>query len=629
MDIIKSLDEVDLITALLRDIQKMHEAVLNVRALRLTTEKVASRTRKEGKSFLTKTLPRLGKAFDRVLASDNLALNATELGFETYPGAAFPKLFGELFEQVLDSDGKVLPEPCVQCVRSIRQLSYVFYKYELPYTHEQEQQVLDSFKKTEEDLRPITADLRNLRDLRVSIPSGGRRKTPTSRLELAREARRLLYGVFSFFDERNIVPGHGPGAVATKQRLWTKYQWSNVSSRITDEYPLDAYYYASLGHVADRLQELTALGDRDLPARVILVPKDSRGPRLISCEPVDFQWIQQGLGRAIVEHVESTVLTKHSVFFTDQCPNRIAALFGSQNGLYSTLDLKDASDRISIELVKLLWPEHLVKVLMACRSCSTVLPDGQVIELLKYAPMGSALCFPVLALTVWAILVAGLPHMSASDRQVAIEGIHVYGDDVIVPTAHAANAIEQLESFGLLINRDKSCTSGFFRESCGLDAFKGVDVTPVRFRTVWSSIPTASSYCSWIAYANSMYDKKYFTVYDLIVERLGSVYGPIPHKTMQLHCPSLSEATELTARIRRRTHTGLQKVQYKVRIPYTRPIEKAIDGWSMLLRYFTEARRPPSESFSRSLDYADEEISSFSASMYTPRDASKLVFRWQ
>jgi len=373
--------------------------------------------------------------------------------------------------------------------------------------------------------------------------------------------------------------------------------------------------------VCDSFQTWEGLDDKDLPARVVLVPKDSRGPRLISCEPVDNQWIQQGLHRAIVRHVEHSPLTRYNVHFTDQGPNQRGALLGSTYGKYATLDLNEASDRVHLELVRLLFPEHIVKCFECCRSLSTVLPNGQEIRLQKFAPMGSALCFPVLALTIWAILTAG-----AHDTDTR-ESILVYGDDVIVPTAHAANAIEQLESFGLKINRDKSCTSGFFRESCGVEAFLGKDITPVRLRTVWSSTPSPSVYTSWIAYANSFYDKRYYVTYDYIVSLLSPIYGEIPDDSMRVSCPSLRETPDSLRPRRSRIHQGLQKRQWRVWDVKAVTVQRSYPGWSKLLRYFTEAART-----SQDVDthHTGGDVSApFSASRYTKRDTSMLVKRWR
>jgi IS1 family transposase len=430
----KSLDEVNLIAALLRDFHKSHGVVFNNRALKLTTQVVFKRVRLEGLGFLTKTLPRLGKAFDQAL-SGGPSLNANALGFAAMRGSELPMFMGEFFKLVLHQDGTVLPCPCADSVRVLRQLLYLFYKYELPYSDKQERKVLDCFKKAEQDLHEHASILSDLSDRTDAfLRTHSRCSSSDEMVNVVRRAKHLLWKAFERFDPSDIVPRHGPGAVATKQQLWGKYQWSNVTRRITDVYPLDEYFFVNLEHVCDRQQELQALTDNENSARVILVPKDSRGPRLISCEPVDFQWVQQGLGEAIVRHIEGNKLTKFNVFFTDQGPNQRGALLGSSTGRYATLDLKEASDRVSLDLVRLLFPKHVYTYLEACRSLSTRMPDGEVIQLAKFAPMGSALCFPILALTIWSILSAGTRNTDTR------ESILVYGDDVIVPTAYAGKA---------------------------------------------------------------------------------------------------------------------------------------------------------------------------------------------
>jgi hypothetical protein len=349
----QSLDEVKIIAALLHDVSTSHGVVFNNRSCRLTIQKMVKRVNEEGIGFLTKTLPRLGKAFDKALCG--YPIDATKLGFATLPNSKLPRFLGELISKVLAHDGTVLPYPCAKSVSVIRDVLYLFYKYELPYSDDQEQQVVSQFVKTESDLKLLSQKFSELSALNTTDMSNynyvnrrqfwrsvnrhrGRCKLPS--VHSVRDAASILLArLFADFDPKDIVPRHGPGAVATKQQLWDKFRWTNVSAKITNVYPLDEYFYSSLGHVCDRLQEFSLVTDRDLPARVILVPKDSRGPRLISCEPVDYQWAQQGLGRSIVRHVEHNELTKFNVFFTNQQPNQFGALLGSESGRYATLDL--------------------------------------------------------------------------------------------------------------------------------------------------------------------------------------------------------------------------------------------------------------------------------------------------
>jgi len=633
----KSLDELVVIEHLLYDAHVSWSSYFNARALRLTLEKVRQRVRFEGLSFLTKTLPRLGKCLDQALTGV-IPLTAANHGFDTMVDSELPRFLGEFFSRIFQQDGALLLEPDAQCVKVVRQVLYLFYKYELPYTETQEQTVIDSFKKTEDDLIHSDATLALLRD--VLDESYRTRRSPLTAEDLkdltgglstkilvriTREAKILLAKVFSSFDGYNIHPRHGPGVVSTGERLSAKYVWKNVSHRITEVYPFDAYFCASNGHVCDTYNSFDAISSTDHSAKVILVPKDSRGPRLISCEPVDFQWIQQGLRKAIYELVEGHVLTKYNVFFTDQGPNQRGALLGSSTGRYATLDLKESSDRVSLDLVHLLFPSHLHRFLDASRSVSTVLPNGEKLMLRKFAPMGSALCFPIMALTIWALLTASAPDEDTR------ESILVYGDDVVVPTAFAESAMAILEAFGLKINRAKSCTQGPFKESCGTDAFKGINVTPVRLRTVWESTPRPNVYTSWIAYANQLFDRRCYSTYNYIVSGLEAIFGPIPDEGMNLSCPSLRVSSASKTSFKRKQDRDLQKVLYRVRVEESPSVTQVLDGWQMLLRYFSEATSDIPLRPGEHRDGHDRfiPIEPFAVSRYTKRHTSMLVWRWR
>lgn len=633
----RSLDKYILIAAYLRDVHLRCGAVFNYSSYRNTLSIVRRRLESEGVGFLTKTLPSLGKRLDKALTGVT-PLTASDLRFKSQKGSKLPRFLGEFFSRVFNSEGLILQEPCTTCVVELRHILMMFYKYEIPYSADQEQRVVSAFKKTEDDLSAVDNYLNNLETLVVDSTSHPEWKyIPPKNVVVTRRARSLLTMLFREFDPKNIFPRHGPGAVATRQQLQEKYTWTNVSAKITQVYPFDEYFSPSMGAVCDEYDGYPSITDHDLPARVVLVPKDSRGPRLISCEPVDYQWVQQGLGTAIVRHVEMHPLTRFNVHFTDQGPNQRGALLGSSTGRYATLDLKEASDRVSLALVRLLFPPQLFEYLEACRSSATVLPNGEVLKLRKFAPMGSCLCFPIMALTIWAILTAAAPDEDTR------ESILVYGDDVVVPTAYAENAMEQLESFGLKLNHDKCCISGLFRESCGVDAFRGVNVTPVRLRTVWSSSPSPESYSSWLAYANAFWDKKCYHTYDYIVGLLNSLYWPIP--TVDQGFPrsiSLPEAPPEARPTPTKTSRRFQKKLHLVTVVRSPSVVRRLNGWSSLLRYFSEKANSANHivgrydtDYQERLDvwhpdqYFDADHESFDVSSYTQRRSSILERRWR
>lgn len=660
MDPTKSSVELKLTSTLLCDVQKLHSTVYTQRDLRLDQRKLARRFAREGIGLLTKTLPRLGKAFDKALLGE-VSFDST--GWISIPGSQLPRFLGGLFQCIFSHDGWILPTPCVTSISYVREILYKFYKYELPYSSDQEQDVLKSFRETDDELAKhnrVCADRSAcaVRSIGCAFSfchkQAGMEATDFG--VVIKRARSLLKEVFRGFDPLDIVPTNGPGSLSTKEKGPRKYVWTNVAKRITDFYPFDAYYCASAGQVCDTFKSWDRIPEAESSAKVVLVPKDSRGPRLISEEPHDFMWVQQGLRRAIYKWVENHPLTRWSVHFTDQVPNQKGALLGSESrvacyrphsdplfkwvklevGRYATLDLKEASDRVSLGLVRLLFPKPLLGALLASRSLSTVLPDGQVKVLNKYAPMGSALCFPVMALCIWAILAGSARDADARER------ILVYGDDVIVPTAEAENAMKQLEVFGFKVNRAKCCTKGFFRESCGVDAYNGRDVTPVKIKTVWASTHCPDAYSSWIDLSNQMYERRYYLTSELIAEWLVSIYGYIPRRSeVGTSIPSLVNVPENNGVPRLRWNKSLQRPEIRVRCVEPRKVEYKTTGWFTLLRYLTEKRGLANRDMSLLCDEErDQEVKLFqrdlerccvkpsSVSSYTMRRELKFSWRW-
>jgi hypothetical protein len=643
MDNKKTLDFYkEVIAALLCDVQSLHSEAYTARDLRLDLRKLSSRISREGLSFLTKTLPRLGKAFDTALLQEHF-VDSYKFGFKSQINSELPRFLGKLFNKVFSSDGRILPTPCVTSIKHIRSILFIYYKLEVPNTADSEQAVIDAFIECERELVSWNEKFQHVAE---TIENGTARFFyDEDWLTTIRIARDLIRRLFCNFDPSDIHPKHGPGAVSTRERLWDKYVWMNVSPRIQQSYPFEAYFMASNGHVCDEYDmwiHKETISSKESSARVVLVPKDSRGPRLISCEPLDFQWVQQGLSKAIVQLVEKHPLTRYNIHFTNQQPNQFGALLGSIYGRYATLDLKEASDRISIGLVRLLFPDPLCEVLMNCRSLSTELPGGEILKLNKFAPMGSALCFPIMAICIWALLTAGIPDTVSNSRRRClnnldndtVESILVYGDDIIVPTAKAENAMTLLESFGLAINRNKSCATGFFRESCGVDAFKGINVTPVRLRTVWDYHKCPNVYTSYIAYANAMYERAFYQTYHKMVDELLSIYREIPERSQNLSAPSLIEVPRASWPKSTRTNADLQKLQWKVFDVQPVKRRRRIGGWKMLLRFFAEStdQTPLHGSTVPEWDRSGDRLgckTPLRVDLYTERYTSRLVKRWR
>lgn len=240
----------------------------------------------------------------------------------------------------------------------------------------------------------------------------------------------------------------------------------------------------------DDVQDVRFLSQsEERPVKLVAVPKTQTTPRLIAEEPTAMQYMQQAIRAPLYEAIEGDAIAGPLVGFTRQEPNRWLAQIGSEDKTLATLDLSEASDRVGNWIVESLFEDFpfLLEALQATRSRSVCLPSGEVIQLRKFASMGSALTFPIEAIIFTAISIEAVLRSSGSRvSKSAIRGladkVRVYGDDIIVPTHCAESVIESLELFGLKVNRRKSFRNGWFRESCGEEFWFGRDVSIVRSR---------------------------------------------------------------------------------------------------------------------------------------------------
>jgi hypothetical protein len=455
---------------------------------------VRLRSAEEGPSFLTKSLPALGKCLDQALSRSDGRMNYP--GFKTRGG--YPLFMGDLFRRLFDSTGRSLCSANACDVKHVRQILYAWYKYELPYTPAQKAELESRFIATEATLPDSLPDCPVLRG-----------------------ARDLVARVCSTYDRNAVVPRHGPGAVATYEQPWEKWRFKRLYRPIERLFPFSEWYIPSLSFLASHgLEGLEVLGHGT--ARAVFVPKDSRGPRLISCEPLEYQWIQQGIARELVRCINSCAITSGRVNFAHQEVNGRYALLGSAGAGWVTLDMADASDRVSLSLVERLFGStHVLEDLLASRSQCTVLPSGKLVHLRKFAPMGSALCFPVESLVFFALAANVLIHHGGLAPEMAYERIKVYGDDIVVSLADYEAIMQYFPIVGLLFNEKKCCTGGLFRESCGTDAYSGVDVTPVRFRTRCHTLVNPASLISWVEYSNALYARGYWSAAALVEDWCG------------------------------------------------------------------------------------------------------------
>lgn len=203
--------------------------------------------------------------------------------------------------------------------------------------------------------------------------------------------------------------------------------------------------------------------------KIAEVPKTLKANRIVSAEPAQSMFAQL----MVSNHLDRLIhrVFAGSVYLHDQALHN--TLLRSTE--YRSIDLSDASDYISCDLVSLLLPT-LWPLLARVRSTHAVFPDGDVIELRTFAPMGSGICFPVLTLVNLAI-----------GKVICRKPFHFYGDDGIVHRDDVISVTDMQQASGLVVNQGKTCYHGLFRESCGMELFGNMDISPCYIRDTIAS----------------------------------------------------------------------------------------------------------------------------------------------
>ncbi len=447
-------------------------------------KEITVRVEHEGISFLTISLANFGKDFEKSL-DQGFVDSASFLGFKRRAG--LPLLFEGFLSRVFNTgDGRLLENPCVDSIFAVRQVSLMFAKMDLPCSRERTRKALHGYLECEKDVRTSDAVFASELDLRENF---------------ARIGRLLWAELFTAVDTRIykdefFIPKHGPGATADKLRGNAKYNQRTWTSRLDKVFP-HWDYLAPSDHPfwVDRLRDVTILEPgKEIPVKVITVPKTLKTPRIIAVEPTCMQYMQQGVLAMIVKQIPRSDKARNFICFESQQPNQRLAREGSITGDLATLDLSEASDRVSNEHVRLLLENHpwLAKAVDSTRSRKAHVFDedlriDKTIRLAKFASMGSALCFPFEAIVFTTVIFIGIEkelkrRLTEKDVKSFFGKVRVYGDDIIVPVDYVQSVVRELEAFGFKVNRNKSFYRGRFRESCGRDYYAGRDVSIVKLR---------------------------------------------------------------------------------------------------------------------------------------------------
>lgn len=593
-------------------------------------------------------LPQLAKHLDRCLDVGLYSQAESHLAFsgQHSPSDLLPEIWNGLWGKIFDKQSGLLllgGRDLVCSIKLLRQALCLWKKVDVECPDSARRDTILSFVSTDNSL-PDVPDVWGKDcvgwDERLASPVFWERVDAISDLPVrTRNKLRTTLAALSAATCSALGPynpgdhdfRHGPGAVASTLPR-SKYSWTNWSDRLDTVFPISECGFSSTLWWADSafcglsVDELSLIGNEDLPSRMVSVPKTFKGPRLIACEPAEMQWCQQNIWSYLQTRVSGTWLGDF-IRFRDQSQNQELCIAGSRDGSLATIDLSDASDRVTPGIVSAVFGRNpgLVLALRATRTRSVTLPDDLGIHVLKkFSTMGSACTFPVESIVFLVVALAtclvldeveqessgvGIPRGASNllARVRSLRGrVSVFGDDIIVPTDKFRTVCSVLEALCFKVSHTKSFSGKFFRESCGTDAVLGEVVTPIYWRKLAAERP--EDLMSISETHENLHRAGYVNLARLAQTTISGVLTPRSgsSKSLGVYSPSLipfcPERPDLPEGMphdlishRYRWNRALQRVEVRVRKTKTKVKRVRTSGHVALLQYFTEKPSPLSK----------------------------------
>ncbi len=599
--------------AILRDVSEYHPNLR--RGFIRDIKRLESLTSNHGEKVYTLFLPALGKVFDLALETGALTFGSLPLTRSINRRTAIPRLFQGMWMLFFDDYGCLKRDIDPNDVRLMRTLLFAFKKYQMECSPTATLAVVKEFYDVEQALPPPSQEWDGSGD----DLSASRSRSLLDRLEpadgLFQERKPLgddawlLTVTQSLGDRVSSMLGeyspirarfrHGPGAVSDlRVGRDYKYLFPAWSPRLQYVFPASEFAFANLSSAVNA----SDFESGDIPlvegaSVLIAVPKTQKGPRLIAKEPTCHQWCQQSVREYLSESIKHSAVGA-SIDFRRQDLSAELVLTASVDKSLATVDLTAASDRLSCWLVERLFRANhsLLSAFIASRTRFIIndmdKKSPKLHKLRKFASMGSALTFPVQSLSFYILCVAAGVVATGSHigkwKKLARQ-VRVYGDDLIVPVLWMPVLERLFELLYLRINRSKTFSAGNFRESCGTDAYAGVNVSPGQVTQVFdeSKLGTLQGV---VDSSNNLFEKGFFnTATQLLAPVPTKISRLIPWLPVGSESFGLKTSSGFSTTARKRWNGDLQYWEYQTfRFRPKRNDATRHESFANLLQYFTE-----------------------------------------
>ncbi|DAD49935.1 RNA-directed RNA polymerase [ssRNA phage Zoerhiza.3_6] len=556
--------------------------------------------KQRGIHLFTVDLVAAGKHLDRCLDAGEYNRSGLPCCKGVSHRIVIPKLLRGLYLLVFDEDGCLKDAPSIEAIFFLRQILCFAKKTSIDCSQEAKDREVQDFVTTDDGLPEPS---RFWEDPSCTPPDEGgftahfmedTDGTLSAFLGTLDKVSDVLTSTLGPYRVHEWRFKHGPGSVSNAAPDSNKYCWQNWSSRLETAFPIADCGFHSYASWADFASK-GGIGEINPSSKLICVPKTIARPRLIAAEPTEHQWCQQNCWDYMGSRSADSWISGF-VRFRDQTHNQDLCLSGSGTGSLVTLDLSCASDRVSCRAVECLFRcnPHLLKSLAACRTHSVVLPNGKVHKLRKYATMGNATTFPVQSLMFLSVCLSAVLHTrrmapTVGNIKSLMGEVAVFGDDLIVPKDSRELVIRGLELLKFKVNLNKSFWNGKFRESCGVDAFAGIPVTPVYWKGLMTGKP--ESVAMTVAVHNNLVSK-------FLMHTAGYIASTL-HGLGLIHVAADSGVFGLSTRTLpplasycRRYNKDMCAYEVRALTIRGRSLRTKVEDDTAVLQYFTEAPSP-------------------------------------
>lgn len=563
-------------------------------------------------------LPAVGKHLDRCLAGGHYNLSGLPLTKRFSGRVVIPKFLRGLYLMVFHETGCLKEDADTEAIFFLRQILFAAKKADFACTVDKIENEVLEFVAVDESLpeldefwssEPTNSCIRKETDYvgfqqsalyaaRISSLPPHKRGQLTVFLAALDYMSGAVTSSLGSYDPGDWSFKHGPGAVSETVGPSNKYYWKNWSDSLESEYPIADYGYHSFASWADRANRGDPVGTQVPQSRLVAVPKTYSKPRLIAAEPSENMWCQQNAWHYFSDRCRNSWIDKF-VRFRDQTVNQRLCTVGSLDGTLATVDLSAASDRVSCHAVGQMFRSNprLLRCLRAFRTPwvgQTLTPKAPArIQLRKFSTMGNACTFPVESLIFFCVacaatLVSRGKRFCQREVEALVGEVAVFGDDVVIPVDSRELFVEALEILDFKVNTGKSFWTGKFRESCGVDSFNGVNVTPAYWKTFYNGGP--ESLASVVEVHNNFYQKFLLNTSSYLASTLPRLVANVDQRSGAFGLKTRLPVTNTFLRERYNDH--LQRFEIRTLTLIASQSRSPTEDDTALLQFFTEDPGP-------------------------------------